>query len=265
VYPEWAGPCNAMSSILIKVKNQQQNDSSALHFAAASTQAVDELHIFKETCKPTWLFFASGELVGWMHGANAPLIKKLINQHINREKQVLEGKELRQVKDLADAVPVIDEIDYDTELQVPENYRIIFTNEEFIDKSEFNKYYIADAGSKILDMKTCSELKAPDMEMLQNMPSHILVAIKKTNLSIILTEITETENDVKENAETLKNFNGFFLDLDQVVSEHFIKRFYSREIRNDKYREEEQKPRKAVWAVSRKVKNIIKIRNCMKR
>ena len=51
--------------------------------------------------------FLPGNLVGWMHGANAPLMRKMIKKHVKREKDVLNGRRKRNVKSLENAVPSI--------------------------------------------------------------------------------------------------------------------------------------------------------------
>ena len=43
--------------------------------------------------------------MGWMHGANGPLMKKMIFKHMQREKEVLEGNRERRIKVLEAAVP----------------------------------------------------------------------------------------------------------------------------------------------------------------
>ncbi len=40
-----------------------------------------------------------------MHGANAPLLQRMIEREIRREKQVLKGEAVRETISLEDAVP----------------------------------------------------------------------------------------------------------------------------------------------------------------
>ena len=63
------------------------------------------LYLFRGQCKPTWLFLSGGEPVAVMHGANAPLLQKMIEKEIRKEKQVLKGEAVRDTIALEDAVP----------------------------------------------------------------------------------------------------------------------------------------------------------------
>ena len=64
-----------------------------------------QLEVFRGQCKPTWLFMSGGEPVAVMHGANAPLLQKMIEKEIRRERQVLKGEACRETINLEDAVP----------------------------------------------------------------------------------------------------------------------------------------------------------------
>ena len=61
VYPSWAGPCNAMLTLLKKAKNALLDDSDKLQLVAARTDSIDQLEMFRGNCQPVWLFFASGQ------------------------------------------------------------------------------------------------------------------------------------------------------------------------------------------------------------
>ena len=50
---------------------------------------------------------SGGEPVAVMHGANAPLLQKMIEKEIRRERQVLKGEACRETISLEDAVPGI--------------------------------------------------------------------------------------------------------------------------------------------------------------
>ena len=65
------------------------------------------MEVFRGQCKPTWLFMSGGEPVAVMHGANAPLLQKMIEKEIRRERQVLKGEACRETISLEDAVPGI--------------------------------------------------------------------------------------------------------------------------------------------------------------
>jgi hypothetical protein len=57
---------------------------------------------FKILCKKLLL---PGEPVAVMHGANAPLLQRMIEKEIRKERQVLKGEASREIISLEDAVP----------------------------------------------------------------------------------------------------------------------------------------------------------------
>ena len=71
----------------------------------ARADTIPILHPFKGHCKPTWLFMASGQPVAVMHGANAPLMKVMVAEEMEKERQVQAGEVERKTITLLDAVP----------------------------------------------------------------------------------------------------------------------------------------------------------------
>ena len=63
------------------------------------------MEVFRGQCKPTWLFVAGGDPVEVMHGANAPLLQRMIEKEMKKERQVLKGEAVRDIISLEDAVP----------------------------------------------------------------------------------------------------------------------------------------------------------------
>ncbi|EHB11219.1 Thioredoxin domain-containing protein 6 [Heterocephalus glaber] len=73
-----------------------------LHFALAEADCLDVLEKYRGKCEPTFLFYAGGELVAVVRGANAPLLQKTILDQLEAEKKVLaEGRERKVIKDEA--------------------------------------------------------------------------------------------------------------------------------------------------------------------
>ncbi|XP_076433012.1 thioredoxin domain-containing protein 6 isoform X2 [Peromyscus maniculatus bairdii] len=71
-----------------------------LHFALAEADSLDVLEKYRGKCEPTFLFYAGGELVAVVKGANAPLLRKTILHQLEVEKKVLaEGRERNVVTD----------------------------------------------------------------------------------------------------------------------------------------------------------------------
>ncbi|XP_025103800.1 thioredoxin domain-containing protein 3 homolog isoform X3 [Pomacea canaliculata] len=98
VYQEWCGPCVAMVGNFRRLKNELGDD--LLKFAVAKADTVDALQKYKGRCEPCFLFFAGGELVSYVHGANAPLINRTVTEQLAQEHKVLDGSsERRAVKD----------------------------------------------------------------------------------------------------------------------------------------------------------------------
>ena len=69
------------------------------------SDTIPQLELFRGQCKPTWLFVAGGHPVTVMHGANAPLLQRMIETEMRKERQVLKGEAEREIISLEDAVP----------------------------------------------------------------------------------------------------------------------------------------------------------------
>uniref|UniRef100_A0A8C9V3H2 NME/NM23 family member 9 n=1 Tax=Scleropages formosus TaxID=113540 RepID=A0A8C9V3H2_SCLFO len=96
VHQQWCGPCQAVLSLFRKIKNELGDD--LLHFAMAEADSVDTLKGYRGNCEPTFLFYAGGELVGVLRGANGPLLQKMVVEELAQERKVLEqGGERRVV------------------------------------------------------------------------------------------------------------------------------------------------------------------------
>ncbi|XP_061493694.1 thioredoxin domain-containing protein 6 [Rhineura floridana] len=88
VYQGWCGPCKAVVNLFRKIKNELGDD--LLHFAVAEADSTDALEKYRGKCEPTFLFYAGGELVAVVRGANAPLLQKIIKQQLEAERKVLD-------------------------------------------------------------------------------------------------------------------------------------------------------------------------------
>ncbi|KAI5618619.1 thioredoxin domain-containing protein 6 isoform X2, partial [Silurus asotus] len=88
VFQQWCGPCRAVVSLFRKIKNELGDD--LLHFAIAEADSIEAVEKYRGKCEPTFLFFAGGELVAVLRGANAPLLQKMIVEELAKEKKVLE-------------------------------------------------------------------------------------------------------------------------------------------------------------------------------
>nr|XP_036847635.1 thioredoxin domain-containing protein 6 isoform X1 [Manis javanica] len=97
VYQGWCGPCKPVVSLFQKMRMEAGLD--LLHFALAEADCLDVLEKYRGRCEPTFLFYAGGELVALVRGANAPLLQETILDQLEAEKKVLaEGRERKVVR-----------------------------------------------------------------------------------------------------------------------------------------------------------------------
>ncbi|XP_035755971.1 thioredoxin domain-containing protein 6 isoform X1 [Egretta garzetta] len=87
-FQAWCGPCKTVVDLFRKVRNEVGSD--LLHFAVAEVDSIDALEKYRGKCKPVFLFYAGGELVAVVRGANAPLLQKTILEQLTVERKVLE-------------------------------------------------------------------------------------------------------------------------------------------------------------------------------
>ncbi|XP_054839772.1 thioredoxin domain-containing protein 6 isoform X2 [Eublepharis macularius] len=100
VYQCWCGPCKTVISLFRKIRNEHGDD--LLHFAVAEVDSIDALEKYHGKCEPTFLFYAGGELVAVVRGANAPLLQKTIVEQLEAERKVLDhGAERVVIQDEA--------------------------------------------------------------------------------------------------------------------------------------------------------------------
>ncbi|XP_052660904.1 thioredoxin domain-containing protein 6 isoform X2 [Harpia harpyja] len=100
VFQAWCGPCKTVVDLFRKVRNEVGSD--LLHFAVAEVDSIDALKKYRGKCKPVFLFYAGGELVATVRGANAPLLQKTILEQLAVERKALEhGGECVVVQDRA--------------------------------------------------------------------------------------------------------------------------------------------------------------------
>ncbi|KAM9543687.1 thioredoxin domain-containing protein 6 isoform 1-T1 [Guaruba guarouba] len=88
VFQAWCGPCKTVVDLFQKIRNEVGSD--LLHFAVAEVDSIDSLEKYRGKCEPVFLFYAGGELVAAVRGANAPLLQKTILEQLAVERKVLE-------------------------------------------------------------------------------------------------------------------------------------------------------------------------------
>nr|XP_009688777.1 PREDICTED: thioredoxin domain-containing protein 6 [Struthio camelus australis] len=87
-FQAWCGPCKTVVDLFQKIRNEVGSD--LLHFAVAEVDSIDALEKYRGKCEPVFLFYARGELVAVVRGANAPLLQKTILERLAAEKEALE-------------------------------------------------------------------------------------------------------------------------------------------------------------------------------
>ncbi|XP_049726462.1 thioredoxin domain-containing protein 6 isoform X3 [Elephas maximus indicus] len=157
VYQGWCGPCKPVVSLFQKMRVELGLD--CLHFALAEADCLDVLEKYRGKCEPTFLFYAGGELVAVVRGANAPLLQKTILDQLAAEERVLtEGRERK----------VIQEAGFD-----------ILTNEErTMTEAETRLFYQHRAGEEAFE------------KLIHHMcsgPSHLLILTRTEGAEDVIT------------------------------------------------------------------------------
>ncbi|KFQ01647.1 Thioredoxin domain-containing protein 6, partial [Leptosomus discolor] len=78
-FQAWCGPCKTVVDLFQKIRNEVGSD---LHFAVAEVDSIDALEEYRGKCEPVFLFYAGGELIAVVRGANAPLLQKTILEQL---------------------------------------------------------------------------------------------------------------------------------------------------------------------------------------
>ncbi|XP_016386652.1 thioredoxin domain-containing protein 6-like [Sinocyclocheilus rhinocerous] len=202
VYQQWCGPCRAVVSLFRKIKNELGDE--LLHFATAEADGIEALEKYRRKCEPTFLFYAGGQLVSVLRGPNAPLLQRVIQEELSKEKNVLEhGAARREVTDegLTEEEEVNDDIKdhpHDEDVIVPakKSCTVAIIKPDVVAHGKADEIImkIQDAGFVILahEERTLSEAEAQDFyqhkaaepycqELIQFMssgPSHVLLISK---------------------------------------------------------------------------------------
>lgn len=94
VYQDWCGHAKQFESIFKKCKVELSDP--LLNFAIANADKIPELESYRGKCEPCFLFYASGNLVEVIRGANAPVIIKTITEQLAYEHKCLKGEAQRK-------------------------------------------------------------------------------------------------------------------------------------------------------------------------
>ena len=197
-----------------------------IHYAAACADKIPDLQMFTDYCKPMFLFFASGVLVAFIHGANSKKMRSKIEEEVNKEASVLKGEKERAIIDLEEAIPLSDlhlDADFD-KLEEEDNlknngksktvsYKIERANILLVQKSildESKKYdimkdYLPGCGFQILDKKEI-QLAKEDENHLEEVPNKVKDCFSGSKCGLLVVKYSED----KDAEEVQKAFEGFF-------------------------------------------------------
>ncbi|XP_069589658.1 thioredoxin domain-containing protein 6 [Ranitomeya imitator] len=232
VYQAWCGPCKTTVSLFRKIKNELGDD--LLQFAVAEADSIDALEKYRGKCEPTFLFFAGGDLVAVVRGANAPLLQKTIIEQLEAEKKVINhGLDRNVIKDEAlmeeeeEELSIPAQTDDDELVPSGKSYTVAIIKPDAVAHGKADEIImkIQEAGFEILanEEKTMTESEARDFykhrageekfqELVQFMssgPSHVLIIAKSGEDDVIPTwrefiGPTDVEVAKKEKPESLR-------------------------------------------------------------
>ncbi|XP_040213308.1 thioredoxin domain-containing protein 6 [Rana temporaria] len=232
LYQAWCGPCKTAVSLFRKIKNELGDD--LLQFAVAEADSIDALEKYRGKCEPTFLFFAGGELVAVVRGANAPLLQKTIIDQLEAEKKVLnQGLDRKVVKDEAlleeeeEMSPIPTQAEDDELLPTGKSYTVAIIKPDAVAHGKTDEIImkIQEAGFEILadEEKMMTESEARDFyqhrageekfqELIQFMssgPCHVLIISKSGEEDVIpawreFIGPTDVEIAKKEKPESLR-------------------------------------------------------------
>lgn len=232
LYQAWCGPCKTAVSLFRKIKNELGDD--LLQFAVAEADSIDALEKYRGKCEPTFLFFAGGELVAVVRGANAPLLQKTIIDQLEAEKKVLnQGLDRKVVKDEAlleeeeETSPIPTQAEDDELFPSGKSYTVAIIKPDAVAHGKADEIImkIQEAGFEILadEEKMMTESEARDFyqhrageekfqELIQFMssgPCHVLIISKSGEEDVIpawreFIGPTDVEIAKKEKPESLR-------------------------------------------------------------
>ncbi|XP_069839383.1 thioredoxin domain-containing protein 6 [Dendropsophus ebraccatus] len=232
IYQAWCGPCKTTVSLFRKIKNELGDD--LLQFAVAEADSIDALEKYRGKCEPTFLFFAGGDLVAVVRGANAPLLQKTILEQLEAEKKVINhGLDRNVIKDEAlleeeeETSPPPTQTEDDELVPSGKSYTVAIIKPDAVAHGKADEIImkIQEAGFEILanEERTMTESEARDFykhrakeekfqELVQFMssgPCHVLIISKSGDEDVIpswreFIGPTDVEVAKKEKPESLR-------------------------------------------------------------
>ncbi|XP_048867075.1 thioredoxin domain-containing protein 6 isoform X2 [Brienomyrus brachyistius] len=216
VYQRWCGPCCAVFSLFRKIKNELGDN--LLHFATAEADSVDSLQRYRGKCEPTFVFYGGGSLVAELHGANAPLLQKMVLEQLEQEKRVMEqGAERRMQEELMEKDLGIT---HNEQIPVHKSYTIAVIKPDVVTHGKTNEIImkIQEAGFEITgqEVRMLTRAEAEDfyqhmaaesyfrelVQIMCNGPSHILlISHREQSVDVIQTWRKFTDTATMEGAK----------------------------------------------------------------
>ena len=84
-----------------------------IQYATACADTIPDLQVFKSNCKPLFLLLAGGVLVGYVHGADGRRMREVMQEHVDKELQIMKGEGTRKRISIDDAIPTSADTDED--------------------------------------------------------------------------------------------------------------------------------------------------------
>ncbi|CAB4056306.1 unnamed protein product [Lepeophtheirus salmonis] len=85
IYVSWYGPCTAIEAHLKRLRMSSIEKPETLYLAKVCCDDIQDLRVFKDDPRPTFLFWARGKPVAMLRGINRPLLTKLVLQEVDME------------------------------------------------------------------------------------------------------------------------------------------------------------------------------------
>ena len=92
IYAEWCGTCKAVLSMFKRFKHEH---GSEIQFAAAESDNISYLEVYRGRCQPTFHIYVGELMVGVIHGPRGAQLEEKIIELLANEKKVASGEGTR--------------------------------------------------------------------------------------------------------------------------------------------------------------------------
>jgi thiol-disulfide isomerase/thioredoxin len=78
----WCGACVLLNASFKNIAMKIDDYDNRLQFIVADSALVPDIAHHQQSCKPKFLFYLNGKLIGEVSGVNVPKLQQMINRHI---------------------------------------------------------------------------------------------------------------------------------------------------------------------------------------